>query len=130
MASSALPGSATVNHHTSAVDLLMVGVTELARNLIVGAGKRKRAGGLVIEKTGRPADGVVAQSAIDWLRAFLELPGVNILVAADATLGRGLEGNGSVPRHGSNCGDRPVAIDAGQRLVAAHQRKRRVPVIE
>lgn len=127
MASSTLAGRAAVNHHTSAVDLLVVGMTELARNLIVGSGERKCAGGLVIEKTGRPADGVVAQSAIDRLRSFLELPGVNILVAADATFGRGLERNGSVACCRSN---RPVAINAGQHLVAAHQRKRGVPVIE
>ena len=67
MASSAFSRRAAVNYHISAVDLLVVGVTELARSLIVGSGERKRAGGLVIEKAGGPADGIVAQSAIDWL---------------------------------------------------------------
>lgn len=127
MASGALPGGAAVYHHTSAVNLFVVGVTELARNLIVGARERKSAGGLVIEEPGCPADGIVAQSAINRLRPFLELPGVNIFMAADTTFGRGLEGNGPVARCSS---DRPVAIDAGQHLVTPHQRKRRVPVIE
>ena len=127
MASRALPGRAAVSHHTSAVDLLVVGMTEFARNLIVGASEGKRAGGLVIEEAGGPAYGVVTKSAIDRLRPFLELPGVNILVAADATFRRGLEGNGPVA---CRCSGRPVAIDASQRLVTTHQRKRRVPVIE
>ena len=67
MASNAFPRRAAVNHHISAVDLLMVGMTELARNFIVGSGERKCAGGLVIEQAGGPADSIVAQSAIDRL---------------------------------------------------------------
>lgn len=130
MASNAFAGRPPVNHYISAVNLLVVGMTELAGNLIVSAGERKCAGGLVIEKAGRPANGVVAQSAIDGLRPFLKLSRVNILVAADATFRRRLEWNSSEARHGSNCCNRPVAIDTGEDLMTANQRKRRVRVIE
>lgn len=130
MASSALPGRASVNHHTSAVNLLLVGMTELARNFVVGSGERKSAGGFMIEEAGGPVHGIVAQAAIDWLRSLLELAGVNVFVAADATFGCRLERNGSVAGRDGNGGNGPVAIDAGQHLVAAHQRKRRVPMIK
>lgn len=127
MATGTFPGRAAIRYNTSAVDLATLGMTQLARNLFVSSGQRKRARSFVTEQRGRPMNRVVARRAIYRLGSFLELPGMDVLMATHAAFRRALEGNLAQARIHAG---RPVAIQATQYTVRADEGEGSGAVIE
>lgn len=114
MATGAFPRRAAIGYYASTVDLLAFGMAEPAGDILVGSRQRKRARGFVIEQCGGPANRIMASGAIHRLGPLLELPCVDVLVAAHAAFRRALERNlarARISRRG------PVAIQAPQHAV-------------
>lgn len=113
-----------IGHHTSAVDLPLVVVTQPARHVLMRAGERKRGACIVVELGRGPAAGVVTRPALHHAFASLELPGVNVLMTARATLGGRLERDLAQAGARSCLGiRRPMAIQAAEYAMPPGERE-------
>jgi len=123
----ALLGCTAKDFDAAAVNLPPLGMTKLARHLLVRALQRESSVGVMIELVSLPPRCGVTWCAIYRVLPMPELSSVDVLVATLATFGRRLEPD--FP-HAALRTAGPVTIRAAQNRVGAFQRIARRGVIE